>query len=646
VAREKRLLPTSLAEYGLFAGIALVPVAMFPGAYNPFGVPKAFVLAAAATLATVGMLWERRLRPVWPGDRIHRLAVSALVALPVLALAATVFSIDRSQSLTGHYPDYQGLLSLLAYGVLALAAASMLREPSGPRRFASWLAMATLAVAAYGVLQILGLDPVQYRAAGLVEGARVRSTLGNASNLGVWLVLVIPLLGWLGLTEKHRARRWVWLSTLAGAFVLLAYTLSRAAWVGIVIGGVVFAALSIPGLKDGRSRRRALLGSAIVLLGSGAVVALVPYARYRLSQMFTAGGTLSWRFDVWESAAAIVAERPLLGTGPATFRYAFSPHRSAASLLGRPLSQIVDDPHNLLVSLAASLGVLAPVALLVAMAWVFYRGFRRRGESGAAWRAAILASLFGGFVSLQAHFLTADTAPLFWAMLAATVLGSEAIASKEAGRADLTRSPRALAIVVAAGLPFLLSAVLLLGAVNSDVQIREAFAMARGQAGWEHVQQRTETARASAAWEPAFDWAAGRVALERLSRQYDPSVYAYGRTALLQAVDGLPLDARLRTELGDLDLTVGLATRDAELFELAAEDYAQAVAMEPHNAAGWIGLGSARAGLADWEGAVEAYERATTLAPGVRLVWSNLAIAYEQAGRLEEAEEARERAGG
>ncbi|MCK6504736.1 hypothetical protein L6R53_15240 [Myxococcota bacterium] len=91
-------------------------------------------------------------------------------------------------------------------------------------------------------------------------------------------------------------------------------------------------------------------------------------------------------------------------------------------------------------------------------------------------------------------------------------------------------------------------------------------------------------------------------------------------------------------------VTRGLVRMELGLAAEAAEDFKAWTAQDPQDAAGWLGLGRARAALRDAAGAVQALDRAIDLRPG----WSDAhwhratsrASLHELAGAVEDLDAA------
>ncbi len=499
--------------------------------------------------------------------------------------------------------------------------------------------VATLLVAAYAIAQFAGTDPVVYERVFVIR--RVRSMLGNASNLGVFLCLALPLVVARARSERGVWRGVAWVAVIVGG-VTLALALSRGAWAGAAVGAVVWL------LAEGRTQDRSTrvrvatvaLGVAVAVIAL--TVMLVPNAAGRLGKVIdTTSGTAGWRVEVWSGASRLIAERPLLGFGPASFRYAFPPRRTAAMQAGEVGVQALDDPHNLFASAGVSAGVLAIAALAWLLGEALLGAWRiRRDDRWEFAGPALAASIAAGATALQFHFTTLDTAPLL-AVLVALSLGRtaparEPVPARALGAARVASGALAAVIVIAA--------VLAAGLVVADRQVARGYALVGAGYPWAESRAALVTAERFAPWEPAMSWALGRAATQAMSVRGDLSAYEDATRALASAQTRLPLDPLVAAQHADAYLVAGVATRDAAKLATALPIVERAIAMDPENGYRWAAKGTALAGLGKAAEATAALEKAVRYAPNNAQAWAALAKLYEQSGMTDKAAEAQNRA--
>ena len=109
----------------------------------------------------------------------------------LFTLISTAFSISPAQSLWGSHARAQGLYSLLAYAIFALAAYTQIRTARQLWRLLDTLIFVSVPLSFYGVMQRFGLDTYQWQQ--FFTQTRITSTLGNPIFVGGFLVPVIPL---------------------------------------------------------------------------------------------------------------------------------------------------------------------------------------------------------------------------------------------------------------------------------------------------------------------------------------------------------------------------------------------------------------------------------------------------------------------
>jgi O-antigen ligase len=626
---------------GLGLGVLGVPSVFVFGLRNPFGPPKALVLALGAALALAGLALDtdatasigstlRRSRLAW--------AAAALVGIAVLSTAT---ALDVRLAFIGGYPDYRGLLSVIAYAALALGSIVFWERPKGPELMGRYAVVAAAWVGVIAVLQRAGAFPAGRPGAFGVQW-RVSSTLGNSSNLGVFLVLIAPLLVWVALKDPRRSWRAAASASATLAVISLAWTLSRGAWLGAIVSALLCGALVV--WQRGRFSPRqigvALVGLAVVLaLG----VALTPTFASRAATLFdTRSTTASWRLSTWRSAARMTAARPFLGFGPNTFRLAYPGFQSPGQIDGRNGYQIVEAAHNLEFDTSTSFGVAGLLALLAVMGLACATVFRevRRDGIGDGLTASIGIALAGGVVALQFHYLTMDTAPLVAVLLAGLVVADSRQTADESSLSSSAALAGRIAAGVLAGL-YLVAAGLSAGLVAADRNAALAEQLARRGAAWNSVDGPLSRAEALAFWEPQIQRSRGTAATTILIKRFDGPAAVSGIRALDAVARATPEDAIVAAERANLLLAAGLAGKDRALLGRAVEAFAIVERMDPNTGVPIAGRATALLALGRTSEAITAFERAVELSPRYKIAWRNLARAYRIAGRTADAEKAR-----
>jgi O-antigen ligase len=371
--------------------LVLTVLVIVPGADEIFELPKAEALRVCglACLAfAVGSGWPR-----WNALSFADGAVLAWLGVETLA---TVFSLDPIRSVLGVGLQREGLVTSFALvGIFgaARAGARGLRDAVGTLD----LALAAIGVAsALAVLQALGLDPLPWRNTAVYAGGlRPFATLGHPNQLGV--VTAAATAGSVALLGRGAPRRSFHAAIALLAATATVLTLSRAAWLG-AFAGVAVVALSRALRRD--ALRVSGRGWLLAAAGLAVAIALVALAGWggpllvRLGDLARpGGGSGASRLEIWRTALAIGASRPVLGTGPATFDLLFPRFQTVEYWRhewgGQPVHA-----HSIVLHAFATRGALG---LLAGAGWLAMLALALRSGGGPAMRDARKA---GGEVAL------------------------------------------------------------------------------------------------------------------------------------------------------------------------------------------------------------------------------------------------------
>lgn len=147
----------------------------------------------------------------FPRRFFKRPMVAFTLALAFIYLITTIFSIVPGISWWGSYQRLQGTYTLLSYVAFFLVLIFNIRERRQIERLISFVLLANIPVALYGILQHLQADPLPWQGDVVF---RVTSTMGNAIFISAYLIMVLPLVlyrvmitgNWL-LKNRHLAGR-------------------------------------------------------------------------------------------------------------------------------------------------------------------------------------------------------------------------------------------------------------------------------------------------------------------------------------------------------------------------------------------------------------------------------------------------------
>jgi O-antigen ligase len=417
---------TATPAASLVAGALIVPLVFWIGVDESFVVPK-LIAVVGVTVVAIAQLARAADDIEWSPWRRVDLAVLAWIGLVTLSLLT---SVDRAQSWWGEIYQRQGYATALLYAAGYALARLTLTDTDRIRLVMRSIAVAATGIAAYAVVQRIGLDPIWDD----IPADRVFATIGQTNSLGAFLVLAIPLS--LGLSFTARRHRLVYAAAAGLQTVALALTLSRGGFVGLFVAGVM---LTVFGLgQRGWQWQGAAALITTATLAVLVIVAIMPGLESTAGRVIDRAfaeeewttGSIRNHVDLWIVAANVIADNPVVGTGPDTFPEVFGDYRDdvladegAARL--RPFR--VESPHNIVLATATGSGVPAALAQLVATvgaaALAVRRGWAtRRGREATLWFATGSAVAGALVASL---FITADltTTWLMWVLMGAVAAG-------------------------------------------------------------------------------------------------------------------------------------------------------------------------------------------------------------------------------
>lgn len=269
--------------------------------------------------------------------------------------------------------------------VLVASAYALLRTAADGRRMLRALVACATFEAAFGLFAyaIRWVGPGGYfgisfnggKIGGMPVWGRITGTTGMASTfIGGFFALALPIAVGLAMAAI-KGRRWPWVVCSVVIFFGLAFTLSR---MPIALGTLAVVVLLLAS-----TRVRVWLPVLVI----GAVVFLATPLRDRMTNFSTD------RIPLWQVGWRMFTHHWFFGVGPGNY-LTFMPQYQNAVNPAAPVT-----PHNTLLYVAAESGVLAALALAVAIIVCFRFAFTRR--------PLVLASMVG-FAAFTANAMTTN----------------------------------------------------------------------------------------------------------------------------------------------------------------------------------------------------------------------------------------------
>jgi O-antigen ligase/tetratricopeptide (TPR) repeat protein len=369
----------------LVVHLALSPLLFSRETIEAFEYNKVALLVAAAIV--LGALAPRALA-LGPGRLARDPLALGVVLFVGSAVVSTLTSISPWTSVVGAHESDFGLTTFLAYAVLFLATRALCESVDDVRRLLLAPLLAAGVAATYALVQLAGIDPIQYgRVSGLGGFVRPFATLGHPNFLSAFLAMALPLVVYaLGraLDRGQRVVAAVLAAVAVAAGLTIAVAVSRGAWLALAAAAVTLVAGAWA-----TGHRRTALGVGAAAVGAVSTLALASVVMPgRAGGLVLAGllqrvrqlGDSGSRQHIWRAAWQIFRDHPLVGSGLDTFQIAFAGKRTAAywdlEWNGSPTRA-----HNEALDLLATQGALGALAVLVLAAGIVLAA-RRAWQAG------------------------------------------------------------------------------------------------------------------------------------------------------------------------------------------------------------------------------------------------------------------------
>lgn len=621
-----------------FAGWLLLigglPFIFLPSLFDTFELPKFVFFFCGVGLLTILSAFDapRRGRE---GSRVPAASRGQALLVPMalfygVLLASSLLSVDIYSSLFGTYGRHEGFITYTLYFFLCLLCLQHGLTSRQFRRLSSALVIVAGLLSLHALLQHFGLDIF-----GAEGEDRSFSTMGHPNFLGGYLAMLFPFLSASQLTQRGARRLGITAVYTASAFALL-YTYSRAAWLSAAAGLAVFFWL-FP-----HPRKRDLLLKGVAAAAVVFLFASIPSLSRssftlpsRLFSMFdTSNPTVVTRTMMWHAALHAAREKPVLGFGLDTFKYAFLRHKPEGYARFEGIHMTSDKAHNEVLHMLATTGFLGLFAYFWFWATLLLLLWRSRREDkhwSAVWLGALTAYLVQALFSFSVVALGA-TLFAFCGLAAAgppppvTRTPSSVVAPRSFSLVSLTGGLSLLAVAI-------VFAAVRVGADQAYLDLRVALAQSDPRAV-RHVDRMLRFPYAAEYWVhagKAFELAAeGLTAwradyLNRALWAYETGRIYFPLDPYFYSFQGSLIPRLLRGEQGALS-ALSLMRRAREL------DRRNPVFMNNLGSLYW------QLGLA--QKALPLLEEAVRILPSYALAWANLGISYAEVGKPEKAEEA------
>ena len=626
-----------LRRRALLATVFLAPLLFMRNLYDPINLPKLWLVTVAVVV--VGAL---RIAEVLQGASRSTLRLLVIPAGAVLIplIVGWIFSPYRVWALMGDAFRYTGLIP---YVVLLLLGVLIADAFAGEVRPLAWAIVASGAVAgAYALLQLLGLDPLEWTYQGQTSRL-VASTLGNPNFAGGFFSIVLPIAAALVWLEPERRP----LAGACAALVLVGWVGARSetAWGAGVAGLLVFAG----GLLVKRFR-----WALVAAFAATGLIAVIGVGLVANSIVFEDPGVtphnLERRGEWWEASLRMFGDSPLVGRGPNAFALEHSRYRTLRDV-EEAGPALTDDPHSVPLSLATAGGLFGVAGFLVLAGWIVITTWEaaQLDRWALAFGAAACAYLVQSLLSIDTVALRVAAWTSVGGLAAALIERVEPAATqrraKKKGAARAAAQPLkglpGIAVVVLVGMLGIWWATNLVAADAAAAGARASLDDGEAQAAQDSFQRALEF-RANETYVRLYGDLMAPVAVGLVQNDAEEPGRALFEEirAAFRSVSGLD-DSY--TTLAFASALETWAEVEPSAEEEAMEQYERAARLDPKDHVLFHQAAVAATSFGDLERAEELLQRALALADEPQL-WGQLGLVYAQEGEREEALAAIEKA--
>lgn len=367
-----------------------------PYGSNSFELPKlVFIAVLLSVLVIFLVVFFLFKRDGEIGLRYNKFVTVLFAAWLLSLVLSTVFSVAPELSFWGSYSRLQGLYSQLIYLSFFVIALHFLVKEEDKERFLKWLLFFGGVVGVHAICQHFGLLVLSEGAMAEFLG-RSFSTFGHPNFLGQFLLFPI----WVSVYFILENRAWkkvFYTILLIILLCALATTENRASILGLFAGAAIFVLFS---LNIKRYLKYVILSGFVVLFGC-----FIAFVAPNMRSMET-------RLYLWSGALQLVPDHPIIGSGLETFGLVFQKATSPKFFELEQVYSTADRPHNEVIDVIVSQGLLGLIVYVLIFAGLFYGVFVRNKDNrklevflALGVFSALISNFFGFSLVVQSFVL-------------------------------------------------------------------------------------------------------------------------------------------------------------------------------------------------------------------------------------------------
>ncbi|MEA3358575.1 MAG: O-antigen ligase family protein [Thermodesulfobacteriota bacterium] len=367
----------TIISYTLYALIVFTPLAR--GSVQGWSVA---IIHLITLFALSIFLLDRCVR--WDWKWVKTALNKPILALLILCLLSSAFSIHQRSSLWA-------MVLLINYLAVFYLVIFTINNRLRLKNLAYLIVSVGIFLSVFGMFKKFGYNPFPWWSyEDLRYGTDLLSaTYGNHNHLAGYLEMAIPLALGLFLLDFRGAKLLLMIYLPFIMVTALILSLSRGGWISFLFGLFLFA----HGLMKSHyfKKKKLLLSlSGVLLVLSVIVLASTPVVERVISMLEKEKDAGFYtRTVAWRGVLEMIADRPLLGTGPGTFSSAFTKYQPPGLL--RHFSKA----HNDYLHFTSEIGVLLIPIIIWMIIGFFREGFYKLRSPSRLIRGITLGAMSG-----------------------------------------------------------------------------------------------------------------------------------------------------------------------------------------------------------------------------------------------------------
>jgi len=424
----------------LFLPLLITPFTLYPMHYGRTAIFE--IIVELLFLAMVGYILFGKNPPYSPFkkggdgggfDRGRRGGISwnlldkAILVFLAVLFVASIFGVDFQMSFFGNMGRAQGVFTWFHFGAWYFLLRFLLTQIRADKKTdeRGFLFLKILGFVSFLVtLSAIFSFAIPYLKIQVGAWGRISGTIGNPIFFASYLILPIFLSFYL-IFKTVKRERYFWIFVVLLEIFALIQSGTRGAILGFVTSVLfflVFGLIASFKIAEVKKWRKIFIVCLLVIFLTGGAVSYLGFsgrgtgfaAIDRLTKLVSFESTGETRLMAWQIAWQAFLERPILGWGPENFKFIFHRHYNPEYLSHGFAETVWDKPHNWILELASTSGVLGAVAYLGIFAAAFYYLLKRRD----LFSVILATGLIAYFIQNLFIFETSNSLIVFFLVLA------------------------------------------------------------------------------------------------------------------------------------------------------------------------------------------------------------------------------------